>query len=153
MAPICFKMCYKDRAVNNLEILGGISPLSNHRIKKLYVSYNCICTLTKPNKNVLKCANTPERDKPSSFTIRSSSREKQLQSLDSYFGKFKNNRNQPSPSSLNDDRDTLKKSGKSTEERGPAPVGEFFGKRSQAKVDDRVGLTGDYEETSDLYIM
>ncbi|XP_076908019.1 RHOMBOID-like protein 9, chloroplastic isoform X1 [Bidens hawaiensis] len=80
VAPICFKTCYKDQ------------------------------TLVRPYRSMLKCANllrsisvsSSEKDnKSSKFALKSSSRDKHLQSLDSYFGKFKENTDRYSPNSLN----------------------------------------------------
>ncbi|XP_076926490.1 RHOMBOID-like protein 9, chloroplastic [Bidens hawaiensis] len=87
VAPICFKTCYNDQIVTK-----------------------DIHTLVRPCRSMLKCANllrsisvnSSEKEKPSKFTLKSSSRDKHLQSLDSYFGKFKENKNLVSSAARDD---------------------------------------------------
>ncbi|KAI7757550.1 hypothetical protein M8C21_019747 [Ambrosia artemisiifolia] len=127
VATICFKTCYKD----------------------MCVCYNSVGCLMRPYKSIFKCAsflrsisaNSSEREKSSSkFVLKSSSREKQLQSLDTYFSKFKGNTDQySSPSSAT--RDELSHSTK------------YFVENEQAKVDVYGGLKNGYDETSGLYLI
>ncbi|KAL8246929.1 hypothetical protein R6Q59_008145 [Mikania micrantha] len=139
VAPICFKICYKDQTVN----------------KDMCICYKSVGALMRPYKSMLKCANifrsisanSSERDKSSKFILKSSSRDKHLQSLDSYFGKIKENTDQYSPSVLNND---LVSSATREEDSDPT---RFFVKNKQAKVDDPVGLNSDYDETSSLYLI
>ncbi|KAL7613443.1 hypothetical protein Lser_V15G07300 [Lactuca serriola] len=137
MAPICFKMCYKHRTVNNdQEFIGGISSVSNHKLKNTNLCYNSVATFMKTNKTMLKCSNfsryispnASEREKP----LVSSSREKQLRSLDSYFKKFKNDMNH---------KDSHNISGQSSKETYPVKNMQ----ETQTKTDS--------DETSGLYII
>lgn len=132
VAPICFKTCYKEQIVN----------------KDLCIWYTSVGALMKPCKGMLKCenllrsisANSSERERSSKFILKSSSRDKHLQSLDSYFGKFKeNNRGQDSSSSLNNDV--------------VSPATKYLVENEKVKVDRRGGLKSDYDDTSGLYLM
>ncbi|KAK9061980.1 hypothetical protein SSX86_019164 [Deinandra increscens subsp. villosa] len=139
VAPICFKICYKDQSIN----------------KDMHLCYNSIGALMKPCKSMLKCANllrsisanSSERDKSSKFILKSSSRERHLQSLDSYFGKFKENTDRYSPSLLNNQLVSS-----TTRDESSQPT-KYFVKNDQAKADDRGGLNSDYDETSGLYLI
>ncbi|KAI3798906.1 hypothetical protein L1987_34190 [Smallanthus sonchifolius] len=139
VAPICFKTCYKDQTVN----------------KDMYLCYNSVGALMKPYKSMLKCENllrsisasSSEREKSSKFLLKSSSREKHLQSLDSYFGKFKEKTDKYPPSYLNNDfvsSDTRDEVSDHT---------KYIVERAQAKVDDLGGLKSDYDDTSGLYLI
>ncbi|KAJ9540905.1 hypothetical protein OSB04_027411 [Centaurea solstitialis] len=137
VVPICFKkMCYEDQTANtDQDDFGGISPVSNRRVKTVCFCYNSVGSLMKPS--MLKSANhlsgisanASERERLSRFAIGSSSREKQLRSLDSYFGKSKNDKDQHSPSSLNDDGDAHNGSAQAADERGLGAVGQFKAER------------------------
>ncbi|KAK1410397.1 hypothetical protein QVD17_36934 [Tagetes erecta] len=132
VAPICFKTYYKEQIVN----------------KDLCIWYTSVGALMKPCKSMLKCANllrsisasSSERERSSKFILKSSSRDKHLQSLDSYFGKFKeNNTGQHSSSSLNNDM--------------VSSATKYVVENKQTKEDGRVGLKSDYDDTSDLYLI
>nr|XP_043632247.1 RHOMBOID-like protein 9, chloroplastic [Erigeron canadensis] len=142
VAPICFKMCYKDPTVN----------------KDMNVCHYSVCTLVKPNKNVLKftnhlryiSANASESEKPSRFTSKSSSKEKQLESLDSYFGKSKEDTNRYSLStSKNNDIASPTREDFSEPKRFLVRNAQV----TQVKVDDNGDLKSDYDDTSGLYII
>lgn len=158
MAPICFKMGYKDRTVNkgcfspctnDQEIIGGISPVSNHKVKNTNLCYNSVGSFMKTNKTMLKCANfsryisanASERDKPSD----SSSRKKQLRSLDSYFRKFKNDM-------IHKDSNNI--SGLSNKEV-PLPIIYPLKniQETKAKVGNQADSKSVYDETSGLYMI
>lgn len=157
VAPICFKMYYKDQTLNK----GCLIPCTidhkvlNHRLKDSYVCYNDVGTSMNPNKIMLNyanrlryiSANASEREKPSTFTSRSSSKEKQLESLDSYFGKFKEDRNEYSSNSLNSDLIT------SPNKEQISHPKKYLVKNGQAEVDDRGGSKSNYDDSSGLYIM
>ncbi|XP_024977266.1 RHOMBOID-like protein 9, chloroplastic [Cynara cardunculus var. scolymus] len=164
LVPVCFKMCYEDQIVNkgacfipcttDQDVFGGISPVSNHRVKTVRFCYNSVGNLMKPKyTGMVKSANhlrsisasASERERLSRFAIGSSSREKQLRSLDSYFRKSKNDRNQPSPSSFYDDGDAHSRSAQSTDQRGLGPVGESLG-----QVLDRSGQFNAERELSSV---
>lgn len=133
VVPICFKMCYEDQTVNkgscfipftttDEDVFGGISPVSNHRVKTVCFCYNSVGNLMKPNNtSMLKSGNHLRAISASASERERPSREKQLRLLDSYFGKSKNDTNQPSPSFLNDGLDAHNRSARSTEK------GESFG--------------------------
>ncbi|XP_071735259.1 RHOMBOID-like protein 9, chloroplastic [Rutidosis leptorrhynchoides] len=136
-APICFKMCNKDRIVNIDQ------EVSIHRVRDMYVCFK------SANRLRYVSVNASEREKPSTFISRSSSKEKQLKSLDSYFGKFKedSNNNQYSPNSLNNDLITSP-----IKEQISNPT-KYLVKTEQAEVDDHRGLKSEYDESSGLYII
>ncbi|KAI3794201.1 hypothetical protein L1987_36830 [Smallanthus sonchifolius] len=138
VAPICFKTCYKDQTVN----------------KDMYLCYNSVGALMKPYKSMLKCENhlrsisasSSEREKSSKFILKSSSRE-HLQSLDSYFGKFKENTYKYPPSYLSNDLVSSDTRDEVSDHR------KYIVESAQAKVDDLGGLKSDYDETSGLYLI
>lgn len=129
MAPIC----YKNRTVNNdQDIFRGISP-------------NSIGTFINPNKSMLKCANFPryisasssQREKP----LESSSREKQLRSLDSYFRKSKNDMNHNISGQSNKQLPLL----------NIYPVKNI--QESQSKAGNQAVTKSESDETSGLYMI
>ncbi|CAH1437295.1 unnamed protein product [Lactuca virosa] len=141
MAPICFKMCYKHRTVNNdQEVIGGISSVSNHKLKNTNLCYNSVATFKKTNKTMLKCSNfsryispnASEREKP----LVSSSREKQLRSLDSYFKKFKNDMNH-----------------KDSHNISPRSEPTIYPVKNRQETQTKVDSKSDSDETSGLYMI
>ncbi|MFS8010612.1 putative rhomboid protease [Helianthus anomalus] len=141
VAPVCFKTCYKDKTIS----------------KDVCICHNSVGCVMKPYRPMLKCAsflrsisaNSSEREKSSKFVLKSSSREKQLQSLDSYFGKFKGGTDHNSPSSLN--KDVV--SSTSRDERSH-PTRYIVENNEQAKVVvDHGGLKTDNDETGGLYLI
>nr|AIY60709.1 rhomboid protein Lonja_RBL9 [Lonicera japonica] len=136
VVPVCYKMYYKDQmcTVNLRKYVDVSRRIIHDRISVNGSKRDKLCTIWN--------------------ALESGSNEKQLRSLDTYFGKLQHGSKQPSSNSLNNNRgELLDKTTQSKAEKGLGSLDNYLGKlknkgeslnSNQSKARNRLGSLTDY---------
>lgn len=149
VVPICYKLYYRGQApsipndtrhngefsmcIVGRDVTGFFSSISNDKRKGRCSLHNTVDNVLKANIRQLRSRydNSPKRQEiPGTvwLALDSGSSEKQLRSLDSYFGKLKNDSNQTSSNSVKNTAGLSAESGQSKTKKGLGSLDDYLGK-------------------------